>query len=169
MAFGKADRSSTTSDASSPLSLQGAFLADFPVDDDGKFKKTKGSLTSSNKEELATLLVNVFKLVEMANDSRHFRQLQKHTGELNSIVKRALLYVKEQKENDSEPKLLRGEKRSAVQLSRKYCQGGGKKPDNVCYQICIYCKHTFVDEVPENKKVFEKNRLKEQKHEELKK
>ena len=105
----------------------------------------------------------------MANDSRHFRQLQKHTGELNSIVKRALLYVKEQKENASEPKLLHGEKRSAVQLSRKYCQGGGKKPDDVCYQICIYCKHTFVDEVPENKKVFEKNRLKEQKHEELKK
>ena len=55
VAFGKADRSSMTSDASSASSLEGAILADFPVDDDGKLKKTKGSLTSSNKEELATL------------------------------------------------------------------------------------------------------------------
>ena len=168
-ALGKVDKSSMSSDSSAASSLQGAFLTDFPFGDDGKFKRTKGSIANSNKEELATLMVNFYKLVELAKKSKHFRQLVKHVEPINALVKKSIEHVREQKEEESEPRLLRGEKRTGSQLSRKYCQGGGFKPADLCYQICIFCKHQFIDEAPENKNVFDNNRKKEEKYEELRK
>ena len=84
-------------------------------------------------------------------------------------MKKSIDHVREQKEEESEPKLLRGGKLSGIQLSRKYCQGGGFKPADLCYQICIFCKHQFIDEAPENKNVDDNNRKKEEKYEELRK
>ena len=54
-------------------------------------------------------------------------------------------------------------------MERKYCQGGGFKPKDDFYQVCVFCKHPFVDEIPENKNELNNNRAKEKAHNELKK
>ena len=64
--------------------------------------------------------------------------------------------------------LLHGKKRSDAQLARKYCQDGGFKPLDTVYQTCIFCKHEFVDEDENNKKLPETNLKREAEYKQLK-
>ena len=120
------------------------------------------------KEELATMIVNFFHLSKLAKDHRFFRQYLKHVERIQSLVDRAIEWVKNIKEEDSEPKLLRGEKRTSIQLGRGYCKGGGFKSQDEFLHYCVFCKHQFADEIPENLNVMENNRKKEKTHNELK-
>ena len=171
-AFERIDRANSTLDVSLASSLKAAFIIDFPVVDEDavpiKFRLKKSSLTKNFvKEDLAHIIANLYKLIELAKPSKFFRKSMKLTAELVALVDRAIDYISELKVVESQPKLLRGEKRAPHQLTRKYLNGGVFLPDQACFRICVFCKHSFVDEDPNNKNVLENNRKKEDIHNKL--
>ena len=77
-----------------------------------------------------------------------------------TLVDDAIEFIKTKKEEQSQPKLLLGESRSALQLTRKYSQGKGARiPSDEHYRTCVFCRHSFVDYPPENDDVLKKNTM----------
>ena len=168
----KIDEESANDNSSSASSLKASFAIEFPftLDANGKMKFgfIKSSLTHLNKQEIATKIVNTYKNFELAKKSLHFCRIEQFSRKLNDLINETIDHITEQKLEDSETDILRGEKRSQNQLGRKFLQGDGFLPADECYRICVFCKHQFVDEPIENKKVFENNRKKEEVIENLK-
>ena len=166
------DEESASDTSSSASSLKASFAIEFPytLDTKGKMKFSfiKSSLTHLNKQEIATKIVNTYKIYELAKKSRHFRRVEQFSKNLDDLINETIEHITEQKSEESETDVLRGEKRSQNQLGRKFLQGGGFLPEDDCYRICVFCKHPFIDEPIENKKVFENNRKKEEEIEDLK-
>ena len=160
----KIDEESTNEFSAS--SLKASFAIEFSLQEDAKgktkFRFQKSSLTHLNKQEIATKMVNVYKIFELAKKSRHFCQVEQFIEKLDKVINGSIKHITEQKLEDAETDVLRGKKQSQNQLGRKYLQGGGFLPADECYRIYVFFKHQFVDEPFENKKVFENNRKKEE-------
>ena len=67
---------------------------------------------------------------------------------MTSSIKQLNITLKKTEEVETD--ILHGKKRSQNQLARKFLQGGGFLPEDECYWICIFCKHSFIDEPVEN-------------------
>ncbi len=161
------DDNSNTNEASS---LAAMFSTDFPRLANGKCKINQTVIGTYDKMQLASLVTNVYKIIQVAQKNRYFRSTgsQASVAKLVQTVDKAIKHVRTKKIELAEPKLLRGEKRTPKQEARQYCQDGGKKPDDSVFQFCVFCKHQFVDEVPENQHVLEHNEKVQKEHSQLK-
>ena len=159
--LGKIDNenvSHSSSSSSTASSLKATFVIEFPADESDEnhivFYTSKSAIAHKEKKELAVKIVNLYKLFELDKSSKYFRTIEKNVKQLERLVVQAIEHVKIEKEVKAEPKLLRGgEKSTPVQMERKYCQGGGFKPKDGFYQVCVFCKHPFV--VPPSVSYFE--------------
>ena len=92
--FEKIDKENAADDSTSASSLKSSLAVEFPfvVSSNGKvtFNIHKLSLNHLNKQEIATKMVNTYKIFELAKVSCHFCQVEKFTTKLDDIINKTI-------------------------------------------------------------------------------
>ena len=119
---------------------------------------TKGKIKRATNTALSDHMIDLFSILKEVFNHPRFRSTGKYVRVLMTKMEDAVAFVVAKKEDGKEPiALLRGEKRTSAQLNRKFMDGGGTIPRDDSLYPCVYCKHSTVDEPPENVNVASVN------------
>mmetsp|Transcript_4354 Transcript_4354/g.5012 ORF Transcript_4354/g.5012 Transcript_4354/m.5012 type:complete len:631 (-) Transcript_4354:116-2008(-) len=116
---------------------------------------TNNKIDKLTNNALSDLMIDLFVIFQEVTSHPKFRSVKNHVHVLMEKMDDAVAFLIAVKEDGKEDNkiLLRGEKRTSQQLSRKFMEGGGLVPREVLFQSCPYCQHCTVDEPPENANV----------------
>jgi hypothetical protein len=115
---------------------------------------TNGKIKRATNTVLSDHMIDLFSILKEVFNHPRFRSTGKYVRVLMTKMEDAVAFVVAKKEDGKEQiALLRGEKRTSAQLNRKFMDGGGTIPRDDTLYPCVYCKHSTVDEPPENANV----------------
>ncbi len=172
-AFENVDKENSSSNNGS--SLLSTFLSHFPLKPsiiiptkEKDFKTNQSKINKLTKVDATRKVISIYNIVKQAESSKYFRQAKKHTLLITKLVDEATKTLTDEQAKLLDSKILQGLNRTQQQIERKYLQKGGFVPSDPNYRYCVFCKHEFIDEPPENKSVETENKRLEEEHRKLK-